>query len=369
MTAQRYTIPDLPSTDELLPYLRRIEAVRWYSNYGPLVMEFEQRLQQHLTQTDPTPQAGPIALTTVASCHQALMIGMRLLRLPENATVLVPSVTFPSSAIAIHEAGATPLFSDIDPTSWSLTPSIARAIARTRKIDAVMPVAVYGVPMQGWDEFSRETDIPVVIDAAAALDVQPVPVRGLVAYSMHATKPFGIGEGGVLASRDAEFIASARRMTNFGTCDRLAIDRGTNAKLSEYHGAVALAQLDRWPRVRQRRRAVFDLYVKTLTAQGLAGGLQKDIGQAVVSCLMLKLEKRDAATVADHLQKRQIPAHRCYWPPLTHHPYFADIETADSLPYAENLNKTVLGLPFHSFMTESDVERTVQALVEEISAA
>ena len=367
MTLPRYTIPDLPSTDELVPYLRSIDTSRWYSNYGPLVSEFEQRLGQHLSQRDLQPQNGAISLTTLASCHQALVIGMRLLNLPERATVLVPCVTFPSSALAVQDAGAEPLFSDIDPDSWSLTPDMARKIAAHRKIDAVMPVAVYGVPVEGWDDFSRETGIPVIIDAAAALDVQPVPAKGLVAYSMHATKPFGIGEGGILASREAGLIDSARMMSNFGTRDHLAQGYGTNAKLSEYHAAVALAQLDRWEQVKQRRRRVFDLYLKALSQHSPIGELQEGIDKAVTSCLMLNIAKPDAAGVVSALNARGVAAHRCYWPPLHHHPHFAYIQKVDALPHAEALNRSIIGLPFHGFMNEADVVSVVRAVAEELS--
>ncbi|MDR3448914.1 MAG: DegT/DnrJ/EryC1/StrS family aminotransferase [Alphaproteobacteria bacterium] len=368
MTMPRFMIPDLPSADELLPYLRRIDTARWYTNFGPLVCEFEEKLQAYLSVKDPFPQAGPIALTTLASCHQALVIGMRLLRLRPGATVLVPCVTFPSSAFAIEEAGATPLFADIDPVSWTLTPAIARAIASRRKIDAVMPVAVYGVPVEGWDTFSRETGIPVLIDAAAALEAQPVPERCIVAYSMHATKPFGIGEGGILAARDPAFILAARQMSNFSTQNRIAMDCGTNAKLSEYHGAVALAQFARWQGIKQRRRRVLDFYIAALEDHGLASGLQKDVTRAVTSSLMLKLDRPEAQHLIDALDAQGIPAHRSYWPPLPHHPHFANVEKADALPHAEALNNAIIGLPFHGFMREEEVEQIVGLVAEERAA-
>jgi len=367
MTSSRYTIPDLPSVDELLPYLRQIDENRWYTNHGPLSREFEARLATHLNKRDAASQQGPIWLVSVSTGHHALVIAMRLLRLPKRAQVLVPSITFPSSAFAIEEAGAVPVFTDIDPTNWSLTPEIARKIASRRKVDAVMTVAVYGVPVTGWDAFTKETGIPVVIDAAAALDVQPVPEHGLVAHSMHATKPFGIVEGGLLASRDPAIIQTAREMSNFGTRERIAYDCGMNAKLSEYHAAVALAQLDRWQGIKDRRRNVFNSYVKALAEHGLTSGLQKDIDQAVTSCLMLKLQKPEAQRVVEALNAKGISAHRCYWPPLPHHPHFADAEKAEPLRNAEELNHLIMGLPFHAFMTEEEVTDTVRLVVEEIS--
>ena len=83
---------------------------------------------------------------------------------------------------------------------------------------------------------------------------RPFPEHCLVAHSLHATKPFAVGEGGVLVGRRADWIDEARRISNFGTHMRIAQQDGTNAKMSEYHGAVALAQLDRWQSIKQRRR-------------------------------------------------------------------------------------------------------------------
>ena len=154
--------------------------------------------------------------------------------------ILVSAVTFPSCALEVLHAGAQVVLADVDPASWTLPPQIARAAAEHTQIDAVTPVAAYGVPLPtpNWDAFSLEPGIPVIIDAAAAIDSQSPPEGGLIAHSLHATKPFGISEGGVLAGRDSEVIAKVRQLTNFGVINRVSHTDGTNAKMSEYHPAV-----------------------------------------------------------------------------------------------------------------------------------
>ena len=64
---RNYLIPDLPSAEDVLPYLRRIDAERWYSNFGPLVREFEQGMQLLLGRADFRPDWGRICLTTLSS--------------------------------------------------------------------------------------------------------------------------------------------------------------------------------------------------------------------------------------------------------------------------------------------------------------
>ena len=77
----------------------------------------------------------------------------------------MPALTFPATATAVINAGHTPVFSDVCNEGWDLTPDIARRVCANRAIDAVMPVAVYGRPVdaQAWDHFAQEMALPVVV--------------------------------------------------------------------------------------------------------------------------------------------------------------------------------------------------------------
>src|SRR5882757_5589205 len=86
-----YIVPDMPSADEVLPYLRRIDLNKWYSNFGPLVNEFEDALLALLCSNESAEDSG-ISLTTLASCHHALEIGMQLLGVKTGDRVLLPAI-------------------------------------------------------------------------------------------------------------------------------------------------------------------------------------------------------------------------------------------------------------------------------------
>ena len=375
----RFLIPDLPSVAELLPYLRRLDEVRWYSNFGPLVCEFEEKLQRLLARADRTPDQGPIYLTTLVSGHFALEVALHLFGITHGKKVLLPAVTFPACPLSIRHTGAEAVLADVDPVTWTLTPSIARAAAARSQIDAVMPVALYGVPLPvaPWDEFSRETGIPVVIDAAAAVEVQQVPQLGIVAQSLHATKPFGIGEGGILLSRDANLVETARGYSNFGTSERICHEDGSNVKMSEYHAAVGLAQLNRWNDVKHRRGELLALYRQHLEPLEEFLSVQPDIETAVVSLFVLLFPRSNADCVMRDLGKRGISTHRSYFPPLYRHPHFANAAVSDingdvlpgttdgerkleHMGNSESLFAHVVGVPFHSFMSEPDVVTVVE---------
>jgi dTDP-4-amino-4,6-dideoxygalactose transaminase len=375
----RFLIPDLPSASEVLPYLRRLDGVRWYSNFGPLVCEFEERLQRLLARADQTPGQGPIYLTTLVSGHYALEVALHLLGITRGKKVLLPAVTFPACPLSVQHTGAEAVLADIDPVTWTLTPDIARAAAARSRIDAVMPVALYGVPLPvaPWDEFSRETGIPVVIDAAAAVEVQQVPQLGIVAQSLHATKPMGVGEGGILVSRNPNVVERARRYSNFGTSERICQVDGSNIKMSEYHAAVGLAQLNRWSGVKLRRGELLVQYLQHLGPLREFLSAQPDIETAVVSLFVLLLPQSSADSVMRDLGKRGVSTHRSYFPPLYRHPHFANVAVCDVngdvLPGATDTERKhrhmvnseilfahIVGVPFHPFMSEPDVATVVE---------
>ncbi len=375
---QRFIIPDLPTTDELLPYLRQIDANRWYSNFGPLANLFEERFAETmaLAHGGGTPQH----CVVMSSGYYALNVGLRLLGVQEGMKVLIPSVTFPACPLAAQNIGAESVLSDVDPQSWLLTPAIARAAAERNKIDAVMPVCVYGMaaPAEEWDAFTRDTGIPVLIDAAAAIESQRYLQRGAVAHSLHALKPFGIGEGGLLITPDFETATKARQYINFGMKDRITYIGGENAKMSEYHAAVGLAQMDRWEDIKRRRMGVLQTYLKVV--EGIDGMMPHPaLTQTVPSCLMVTLDKPVSAALCQTLQKNNVAAHRTYLPPLYAHPHFAGMKmiapdghlTTDraAMTGSEHMDKYVLGLPFHSFLQESDMRTIAATIAKHLAAA
>ena len=365
-TLSLHLVPDMPDAAMLLPWLRQIDANRWYTNYGPLVQAFEAGF---LSVVRPLPAGRLPALTTLATGYHALELGLRALRLAPGGAVLMPAMTFPACPLAARHAGLEPLFADVDPVNWQLTPAIAAACAARHKIAAVMPVAVYGVPVDaaGWDAFTAETGIPVLIDAAAAVETQVIPRHCLVAHSLHATKPFGVGEGGVLIGGDSGLIARVRQLSNFGTVERIAQDWGTNAKLSEYHAAVGLAQLARWDAIKAARRALFHDYERAFA--GLPVRMQGGAGAAVTSLLMLDVRPRTARAVMDGLRARRIAAHQTYLPALYTHPAFAGVTrlAADGSAAAvcgviAGLERHLVGVPFHPFVRGEDLARLAEAL-------
>ena len=195
MTSSRIPLllPDMPLAEELLPWLKRIDATRWYSNFGPLVRELESALIGMFAERSDK----SLHLTTVSNCTAGLELALLALDLKPGSRVLVPALTFVATATAVLRAGHLPVIADVDPHTWLLTPAIARAALAREALDAILPVATFSCPheIEGWNAFIAETGLPVVIDAAAAFGNQWECGRTTLVFSSRTVR-FSLGHRG-----------------------------------------------------------------------------------------------------------------------------------------------------------------------------
>ncbi|MGZ6038689.1 MAG: DegT/DnrJ/EryC1/StrS family aminotransferase [Phenylobacterium sp.] len=346
----------MPSAEAVLPYLHRIDDARWYSNFGPLLTEMEQRLADRLS-----PGA---AVTTVANATQALTLALMALDLPPGGHVIVPAWTFVATAHAVVQAGLKPWFVDVDPKTWMLDPARVAALPQlARDAVAVIPVCAFGAmpDLGAWRAFRDQTGLPVLIDAAAAFDTLS-DARLPVVVSLHATKVLGLGEGGYLAAEDAALVQRVRRLTTFGfQGSRESLVPATNAKLSEYAAAVGLAALDSWPGDRLRWMRTAQMLRIALIGRPdvrFQDGWGRDW---VTSVCTVGLPERSADHVAAVLRDNGVDT-RQWWGAGCHTSRaFADCRR-EPLPVTDALAASTLGLPFSIDMDADEIARVARAL-------
>jgi len=352
-------VPDLPKRSDIEPYLKEVDDSRWYTNFGPLC----NRLESGLRATFPKPYP---ALTTTVNGTLALELALASMHLPQGARVLIPAFTFVATASAVIRAGFNPVIADIDSSSWLLTPAIARSAMRQGRIDCVIPVAALGcpVPADEWDEFCAGTGIPVLVDAAGAFGNQMPGERIALAFSLHATKAFGIGEGGLVVSREDALIEQVRQLCNFGidSSSGLAPFAGTNAKMSEFHAAVGLAALERWAGRRSLRETLHQRYCLELmrSCPGIRMQARPVDGSYTILQVILPPQV-NRGQVVDHLTRQNIETRAWYFPLVHKHAAYAEVTRCD-LPVAEALAPRMLGLPFHLELPEEDISRVCASL-------
>lgn len=348
--------PRLPRAEALLPWLRRIDQARIYSNFGPLSDAFSHRVADHLGTARGT-------ILPLANATLGLTAGLMAAGAKPGTLCALPAFTFAASAHAVIAAGLVPWLLDVAEDNWQLTPgAVERALADAPgPVGAVMPVCPFGQPVDwaAWSEFHRRTGLPVVIDAAAGFDgVRASPLPAVV--SLHATKALGVGEGGLVVCSDPDRLDQIRRRINFGFLgSRTAGVAALNAKMSEYHAAIGLAALAEWPETRAALARVQGGLRQRLERIGL--GCPAGLGGDWVSTTFCLRLPRDAVAVAETLAARGIETRRWWNDGLHRHPAFAACPRRP-LPVTEALAARVLGLPCFVDLDEASLDAIAEAL-------
>ena len=349
--------PTMPRAEQVLPYLEAMDAAGWYSNFGPLLMQFEARLEARFNDGAKVVTAGNATL--------AIGLALKAMGLQPGARVAIPAWTFVATAHAVLWAGYEAWLVDVDPATQMLDPLAVEAALSSAPgpVAAVIPVMAHGAPLDldAWVLFQARTGVKVLIDAAAAFDVlDRAPLPAVV--SLHATKALGVGEGGFFVSTDAGLNEAVRRMTGFGFMgDRVATIASTNAKLSEYAAAVGLAALDGWPGVRERYLRVAQRLRLALMGRPEVR-FQPGWGLTWISSVcVVDLPAGGAAIVADALADRGVATRRWWGRGCHREPAFAECARGD-LTATEALAHSSLGLPFYSTMSDAEVDHLAAAL-------
>lgn len=349
--------PLLPSFEKIAPYLKQIDANRWYSNFGPLTLALEERLAKHFG-------ISKDCMVTCNSATSGITLSLLAYELPKKSFCLVPSFTFTASAAAILDAGLTPYFIDVDEEQMAITPEIALNAVREigSNISSVLVVAPFGssLDMNLWANFSEKTGIKVIVDAASCFDAfatnQEAKANQIpIVISLHATKPFGVGEGGIVYSLDAKLMDKVRKLTNFGFGEnRISNSIGLNAKISEYTAAIGNAELDGW---NTKKEAWLNL--KLQFTQNLKGynvwGAQNNFATSTLNVILEKDGDKDVADSSIILLEKQGIEARKWWHSGCHKmPAYNHLPKLE-LSTTEDLCKRVLGLPFWLGVGEGSV--------------
>ena len=233
--------PNPPRLSRLVDELAAIEASGTYSNSGPVCRRFEAAATETLF-------GGRGGALAVSNATRGLMIARRYLTREKASAsgggglALMPSFTFAATGHAAAWAGLTPLLCDIERDDWTMDLAAAEAMLRGARgrIAAIVPYATFGatLDLDRYDWLARRYDAALVVDAAASLGSLDMAgrgfgtgCRGAVVYSMHATKTFATGEGGLIHSGDVKLVDALRAMANFG------FESGRSATLRRGRGA------------------------------------------------------------------------------------------------------------------------------------
>lgn len=347
--------PKLPTVSELIPYLKCIDDARWYSNFGPLSKDFIARLAEYF-------RVGSDQVVLVSNATVGISLALRAVALERSRRqCLCPAWTFAATPHAILSAGLSPVFSDVDPITWTLDPDQFQD-QDIVDASAVVVVSPFGgsVDMVRWERFTERHGIPVVCDAAASFDaVGRLPEFRIgsipIVISLHATKPLAAGEGAIIVCADPDIIERIRQMSNFGfSTTSVSQIAGTNAKVSEYVCAVGLASLDKWPETRERLASLRRFYLDCLS--GIAGVTPFAATCEHVSNYIIVQTEWNALQLSNYLTMNGVETRRWWRGGCHQHPAFAAFNVRP-LPQTWHLGTHTLGLPFFIDLEETEIKR------------
>lgn len=232
-----------PNIGDREKFMERLDGIfdrRWFSNYGPMVQQFEEALAKHLG-----------VKNCIAMCNGTIALEIAIRALGLTGEVIVPSYTFVATAHALQWQEITPVFADIDPGTHSLDPEAVRRMI-TPRTSGIIGVHLWGRPcdIQGLQAVADEHGLQLMFDASHAFSCSHggsmIGNFGRCeVFSFHATKFFNTFEGGAIATNDDDFAKQVRLMKNFGFAgyDNV-IYPGTNGKMTEICAAMGLTGLD-----------------------------------------------------------------------------------------------------------------------------
>lgn len=307
----------------------------------------------------------------VASGTDALQLALLACGVGEKDEVITTAHTAVATVSAIEATGARPVFVDIDLVRFGLDPKLVaqKLTSRTR---VILPVHLYGCPvdMDPILELARENNLLVVEDCAQAHGAMYAgrkvgSLGDIAAFSFYPTKNLGaFGDGGAVVTNHSGLAEKVRLLRQYGWKERyVSLIKGMNSRLDELQAAilrVKLKHLDVW---NARRRELASLYIDLLSGTDLVLPAQLPGSEHVFHQFVIRHPRRDDL----HAYLKQAGIHTLVHYPVPVHfqPAYADLGYAEgSLPNTELAAREVLSLPLYPELTEDDVRRVSQRVLE-----
>jgi dTDP-4-amino-4,6-dideoxygalactose transaminase len=305
----------------------------------------------------------------VANGTDAIALCLRGLGLGIGDEIITPSHTAVATVAGIEQAGCTPVFADIDPTSRCISPkSIKERVGTNTR--AIMPVHIYGQPaeMHSILEIAKAQNLAVMEDCSQAhgaeIDGQKVGTfADISAYSCYPTKNLGgTGDGGVILCRSKEFAEKIKSLRQYGWNEaRESIIPGFNSRLDEIQAAILRVKLKHLADDNAKRRAIALRYNEGFKELPLTLPALNENELHAMHLYVIECDRRDK--LMEYLRSEQIGASLHYPKAVHQHAAYAHrIHGWDNLPVTEHLYQRNLTLPMFTELSDEKVDKIISAV-------
>ncbi len=288
----------------------------------------------------------------------------------------MPSFTFAATPLAAMWCGLEPYFIDIRSDDWCMDEKLLHEVIQKLgdEVAVVVPYATFGTAINlDFYKQIHNSGVPVVIDAAASFGVSVSQhyfgkgFPGCVVYSFHATKSFGVGEGGLIYSANTDLINSIRQAENFGfSASRETTMTALNGKISEYTAAIALSTLDVFEQKIKTRQQIYTWYLEELERKDLLNKgwkIQKANGNIPYQFMPIcSPENQQSSEIIQLLARKNIEARTYFSPPCHKHPLFMEYSHTP-LQVTDKISNRIISLPLWEEMTSQDVHLIIERMI------
>ncbi len=347
----------LPPITEYQSHLEKVWEKQWLTNRGPLLLELEEKLKNHLDISN---------ITITNNGTIPLQIALKLLG--KGGEIITTPFSYVATTAAIVWENCIPVFVDIHPEYLTIDETKIEA-AITPKTTCILATHVFGNPcnIEAIEAIAKKHNLKVIYDAAHCFGVnyhnQSVFNYGDVSTcSFHATKLFHTGEGGAMICADSQLAHQLFYSHNFGHNGPLDFfGLGVNGKISELQAAMGLAVFPHMSHILSERKKVVDYYNEYLNFAKLKTIKIRDNTEWNYSYYPIIFESEEVLLkVQQELNKEGVLPRRYFYPSLNTIGY----AKGKSMPISEAITSKVLCLPLYVGLTNDDLNKIVTTITK-----
>ena len=375
------TSPLLPDLGEFNKLLKEIWDSKWITNNGSFHKKLEAALAEYL-------KVPYVSLFTNGTLP--LITALQALRI--TGEVITTPYSFVATTHSLWWNGIKPVFVDIDPDTGNIDPDKIEA-AITPKTTAIMPVHVYGKPCdtKAIQDIADKYGLKVIYDAAHAFGVEVngesiLNAGDMSTLSFHATKVYNTIEGGAMIMHDAKTKQRIDYLKNFGFAgETTVVAPGINSKMDEMRSAYGLLNLRQVDAAIEARKNVARQYVEALKdVEGISmfpymlesfGYTPLSLGEGTgvrlnYSYFPIFVDAKKYGMTRDELyfkmKEQGVHGRRYFYPLISEFSTYRGLDSArpENLPVAHKMANEVICLPMHHLLTDEDIQRTLNLIVE-----
>ena len=311
---------------------------------GESVSKFEEQFARYI---------GTKYAVSVNSGNSALQLSLMALDISNNSKVATPTNSFIASANCIRMTNARPILTDIDVRDGGIDIG-----SITEKVDAVIPVHIYGNPcdFDSVKSFAEEQKIPIIEDACQAhgaiyKNKKVGSLSDVGCFSFYPTKNMTVGgDGGMSTTNNEEVADKIRSIRDNGRKTKNEFDKlGFTMRLNTVNAAIGKIQLKHLDEKNSRRREIVSIYKENLIEDCILP--ENENGKSVYHQIVIQHENRDK--IREELTNNDIGSAIYYEKPIHLQPLYLEYDY--KLPNSEKFAKEVLSLPSYPSLTNDQL--------------